>query len=508
MNRIVKYSKTAAFLAGALSVPAFAPYYCTGCAFLSLGILLYLLLKAEGYRRAFGIGYAFGFSHFALGFSWVGNALLIEPEKFGWLYPITLAAAGGFFGLFVALPAMLSFFAEKNWQKWLSFAAWFVVFEWVRSFLFTGFPWNLSGYILAFNDNLIQAASVGGAYLLSLAVVLTCSIWGLWAAERNIKVFAACAGWIVLVILCLLGGGVYRLGEAKQADSDVIVRIVQPSIPQQMKWNRDILEANFQSYLDLSSVSGEQEPDFIVWGETASPFRLDVDEEHAKQAARVIPDKGYLITGMISVQAAKGGYLPHNSMAVIDKTGTVRAYYHKSHLVPFGEYIPLREYLPEFVRPVANAIGTFGRGNGPEKIVLSGLPALGGIICYEAIFPHEVVNQAQRPDFLVNLTNDGWYGHSAGPYQHWAATRFRAVEEGIVIVRAANNGISGVIDAYGRVKAMLPLDYTGTLDVRLPELVSHATFYSRFGNSVILTFCLILLFLGSIKVKNRRFGLK
>ena len=495
-------------MAGAFSVPAFAPYYCWWCAFLSFSILLYLLLNAKGCKQAFGIGYSFGFSHFALGFSWVGNALLIEPEKFGWLYPVTLAAAGGFFGLFIALPAMLSVFAGKDWQKWLSFAAWFVIFEWIRSFLFTGFPWNLTGYVLAFNDNLIQAAAVGGTYLLSLAVVSGCSVFGVWAAQRNIKVFAICTGWVLLVVLCLWGGGAYRLSKAKIADSNVVVRIVQPSIPQQMKWNRDILEANFRSYLDLSSVSGSQEPDFIIWGETASPFRLDVDEEHKKQAVRIIPDKGYLITGMISFQAAKGGYLPHNSMAVIDKTGTVRAYYHKSHLVPFGEYIPFREYLPEFIRPVANTIGTFGRGDGPEKIVLSGVPAFGGIICYEAIFPHEVVNQEQRPDFLVNLTNDGWYGYSAGPYQHWAATRLRAVEEGMVIVRAANNGISGVIDSYGRIKAILPLDYTGTLDVRLPELASHATFYSHFGNSVILTFCLILLFLGSIKVKNRRFRLR
>lgn len=501
MKYLLKYTKTTAFFAGAVTTAAFAPYYFLPAALAGFSCLLYLLLAAKSYKEAFVSGYVFGFAHFAFGFSWIGRALLIEPEKFGWLYPVVLAASGGFFGLFFALPAMMSFCGRSPWRKWVIFGAAAVVLEWVRSFLFTGFPWNLSGYMLAGSDEMIQAAAFGGTYLLSLLVLLGCSAGGLWLYDRRLKVLLPIVCGLVLTTGVLWGGGRLRLAVHQEEESGIWVRIVQPSIPQKMKWDKEARENNFQTYLKLSAADGENKPDIIVWGETASPFMLDVDEEHRSQAAGVIPAGGYLAAGMITYQPRDGWYVPHNSMVVLDDNGRVAAMYHKSHLVPFGEYIPFREYLPEFVRPVANAIGTFGRGAGPEKINLPGLPSFGGIICYEAIFPHQVVDENKRPDFLINLTNDGWYGNSAGPYQHWAAVRLRAVEEGITIVRAANNGISGVITAYGREKAVLPLNYAGFSDVQLNKTSAMPTFYSRTGNILILTFCLILLFLGSISRK-------
>lgn len=501
MRYLLKYAKTTAFLSGTVTVAAFAPYYFLPAAVGGFSVLLYLLLTAKSYKEAFVRGYVFGFAHFAFGFSWIGRALLIEPEKFGWLYPVVLAASGGFFGLFFALPAMMSFCGRSPLRKWIIFCAATVVLEWVRSFLFTGFPWNLTGYMLAGSNEMIQAAAFGGTYLLSLLVLLGCSAGGLWVYDRRKKVLFLIVCGLVLVVGVLWGTGRWRLATHQETESDVRVRIVQPSIPQKMKWDKEARENNFQTHLKLSAAEGKSKPDIIVWGETASPFMLDVDEEHRLQAAGIIPAGAYLAAGMITYQPAGDWYVPHNSMVVLDDDGRVAAMYHKSHLVPFGEYIPLREYLPDFVRPVANAIGTFGRGAGPEKISLPGLPSFGGIICYEAIFPHQVVNEQKRPEFLINLTNDGWYGNSAGPYQHWAAVRLRAVEEGITIIRAANNGISGVITAYGRERGVLPLNYEGFVDVCLNKPLADATFYSRTGNILILTFCLILLFLGSISRK-------
>ncbi len=500
MNLAVKYAKSVAFMCGALSVLSFAPYYFIATAFISFSILLFLLIRAENAKQAFARGYWFGFAHFAFGLSWVGNALLVDAEKFGWLYPLTLLAAGGFFGIFFALPAMVSFYAKRNWQKWLSFGAAVVVFEWIRSFFLTGFPWNLQGYSLAFSTELIQAAALGGVYFLSLLAVLTYSVFGMWLAERGKRLFGGGVSFVVLVIAVLWGGGVWRLKHAELTETDTVVRIVQPSIPQKMKWNKQILEENFAEYIRLSGQKGELEPNLIVWGETASPFMLDVDEEHLQRVLPVIPQGGYLAAGMISYQPVKGRYLPHNSMAVINENGQVSAYYHKSHLVPFGEYIPLREYLPSFIQPVANAIGTFGKGKGPETIKLDGLPSFGGIICYEVIFPAEIVDKKNRPDFLINLTNDGWYGDSAGPHQHWVAAKMRAVEEGISVVRAANNGVSGVINAYGKEKQIMPLNKVGFLDVRLDKALADSTLYYQWGNCIIITFCLILLFLGFIKI--------
>ncbi len=500
MNLVLQHAKIVSFIVGALSILSFAPHYFILSSFVGFSVLVFLLIKAETAKQAFARGYWFGFAHFAFGLSWVGNALLIEPEKFGWLYPVTLLAAGGFFGLFFAFPALVSFYAKRNWQKWLSFSAAVVVFEWLRSFFLTGFPWNLQGYSLAFNQELIQAAALGGVYLLSLAAVLSYSILGLWLVSPRNESFIWATVFILMAALVLWGGGYYRLNNAEMVETDTLVRIVQPSIPQKMKWNRQTLEENFAEYIRLSGQKGKAKPNLIVWGETASPFMLDVDEEHMQQVLPVIPQHGYLVTGMISYQPANGRYLPHNSMAVINENGQVAAYYHKSHLVPFGEYIPLREYLPSFIRPVANVIGAFGKGNGPETIKLSGLPSFGGVICYEVIFPHEIVDGDNRPDFLINLTNDGWYGNSAGPYQHWVAAKMRAVEEGVVVLRAANNGISGLINAYGKEKALLPLNKAGNLDVYLDKSPEKLTPYSRYGNSIIITFCLILLFLGFIKV--------
>lgn len=503
MNLILKYSKTTAFAAGALSVLGFAPHYFTGAAVVAFSLWLYLLIRAQSLKNSFAVGYSFGFAHFAFGFSWIGNALLIEPEQFGWLYPIVLIAAGLFFGLFFALPAMIASKGQRPWQKWLVLSAGIVIFEWIRSFIFTGFPWNLLGYTLAFSNQLIQAAAWGGTYLLSLVAILSYSVGGLWLNRPTKKVFALVVGCFLTINSILWMGGAWRLSSAVEAESETIVRIVQPSIAQTMKWDRQSLENNFQAYVELSGQKTDKTPDLIIWGETASPFMLDVDEIHLQQVLAVIPEGSFLATGMISYQPVEGKYLPHNSMALINSTGQIVDYYHKSHLVPFGEYIPLREFLPDFVRPVANAIGTFGSGKGPKKIKVKDLPSFGGIICYEIIFPHQIVDQNNRPDFLINLTNDGWYGNSAGPYQHWVAAKLRAVEEGIAVVRAANNGISGMITAFGEEKAVLGLNKKGILDIRLNEPLLDTTIYSRFGNILTLTFCLILLFLGVIKVESK-----
>jgi apolipoprotein N-acyltransferase len=241
----------------------------------------------------------------------------------------------------------------------------------------------------------------------------------------------------------------------------------------------------------------------IVWGETASPFVLDRDEYHREMLKPLLGKGSYLVTGMVSYKEDKDRFVPYNSMVIFDKHAIPVGYYHKTHLVPFGEYIPLREHLPDFIKPVANAIGEFGRGKGPEVLKFDGLPSFGGIICYEAIFPAAVVNENNRPEFLINITNDGWYGNSSGPYQHWIATKMRAVEEGIQIVRVANNGVSGLINAYGMEKGRLELNEKNFLDVKLENMQQIVTIYSKTGNLIIISFCLILLFFCFINLKNK-----
>lgn len=498
LTYIAKHQKICAFILGWISILAFAPNFCIASAFFSFSGLMYLLLNTQGKKNLFKLGYSFGFAHFAFGFSWIGNALLIEADKFGWLYPITLIASGAFFGLFFAIPAVCTYFAKTRWKKWLVFSAVFVLFEWIRSFIFTGFPWNLLGYSLAFSNELIQMASIGGTYLLSLMAMLSYSLFGV-VSKKSLAVGLSA---VVLFWIIIFGFGSWRIKSFSYEGSDVVVRIVQPSIPQIMKWDRLTREQNFIEHVHLSNSVTSRVPDLIVWGETASPFILDRDEYHREMLKPLLNKGSYLVTGMISFEDENFERTIYNSMVVFDKNVKAVGYYHKTHLVPFGEFIPFREYLPDFIKPVANAIGEFGRGKGPQVLKFEGLPSFSGIICYEAIFPAEVVDKNNRPDFLINITNDGWYGNSSGPYQHWVATRLRAVEEGVQIVRAANNGISGLINARGEVVNHLDLNEKGFIDVNLNKGNAYSTIYSNTGNLIIISFCLILMLFCFIFRKN------
>ncbi len=494
-----KYKKLCAFIFGGLSVLAFAPRFWVWFAFIGFSLLMYLSVNTSSKKDLFKIGYAFGFAHFAFGFSWVGNALLIDAAKFGWLYPITFLASGAFFGLFFAVPVMLSGLGKTNVQKWLMFCSSFVLLEWVRSFIFTGFPWNLVGYTLAFSDELIQTASVGGTYLLSLIGIMAYSIFGIVNKKNVVTVIVA----VMAIFAIMWGGGCWRIKGYDIEESDVVVRLVQPSIPQTMKWSREVREQNFVEHISLSGKGNGKIPDLIVWGETASPFILDRDEFHRNMLKPLLAKGSYLVTGMITYEQKEDRFIPYNSMVVFNNNADPVGYYHKSHLVPFGEYIPFREYLPDFIKPVANAIGEFGQGKGPSVMRFDGLPSLGGIVCYEAIFPNEVIDKDNKPDVLINVTNDGWYGNSAGPYQHWVATKLRTVESGIEIVRVANNGISGVINFLGQEKNSLALNEKNFLDVNLDKNPEIKTIYTQVGNLLIVSFCLILLFFGFINMKYK-----
>ena len=249
-----------------------------------------------------------------------------------------------------------------------------------------------------------------------------------------------------------------------------------------------------EQHIKLSQLSGFDDVDFIIWGETAFPYAIEQDIYHRQMLQYAIPPQGYLITGALRYEDVQNEqYKVYNSLFILDKSNQIVATYDKFHLVPFGEYIPLRKYLPEWIKPIANAIGSFEKGLGPEVIKITGQPSLGGLICYEVIFPHQILDKTNRPQWIVNLTNDGWYGDSAGPYQHLVAARLRAVEEGITIARVAGSGISALISPLGIVLGQIPLHQQGILDIALPIETEFSTTYSKLGNNVILLLCVFLL---------------
>ncbi len=508
-NKLLNHPYITAFTCGLLAVGSLPPFYFFPLLFFTFPVLLWLVHNAKSGKQSFKIGYAFGFAFFAFGFSWIGNALLIEAATFGWLYPIAFLASGFFFGLFIALPTWLSFYFKNIISQYLAFCSLWVLSEWIRSFILTGFPWNLLGSVLAFHDFLIQFASIGGTYILSLLVLLSVSapIFGINLPNKKnifISIFTP------LAILSFLSFyGFLRLDNASNEISETKIRLVQPAIPQSMKWNQAVLEDNFTDHIKLSQKKGMEDIDFIIWGETASPFPLDIDNYHLQNARYAIPKKGYLITGLVRYEFINDKqYNTYNSLMIIDSQGRIVGQYDKSHLVPFGEYIPLRSWLPDWIRPVANVIGTFKSGKGPQKIDIPRQPSLGALICYETIFPHQIIDRNNRPQWIVNLTNDGWYGDSAGPYQHLVAARLRAVEEGITIARAANTGISALISPYGKILGQIPLNQKGNLDINLPKNSEFSTFYTQNGNFLILLIVSLLIsiaFLYLIVNKNTKF---
>lgn len=458
------------------------------------------------WRKWFGTAYVFGFSFYAVGFSWISNALLIDGNKFAAFIPAVFAATGLFFGLFWAVPAALAAGGRNVYARALLFCAWFVFFEWVRSFIFTGFPWNLLGTALAFDVRAIQGAAYIGTYGLSLLLLLMSCGAAILVSGAFQKRFYGGALWFILLPagFLLWAAGQYE----KTEPGTTVVRLVQPSIPQTFKWEPGLAYRNFRKYIDLSKSRSSDGVKLVVWGETASPYFLDRDEEHLAEITEAVPDGGFLITGLLRAGFENGAYVPYNSMFVINGRGEIKAYYDKAHLVPFGEYLPFREYLPAFMAPVASVVGDLGSGEKYKKLQVAGLPLMGGAICYESIFPKEVLNPEQKPELLVVLANDGWYGVSAGPYQHLAAAQMRAVEEGITVIRSANTGISAVIAPNGDVSGLIGLNEEGVSDTALPKVLEKSTLYGRYGNIVpggLLFFCLLLaLLLNSFVINTTR----
>ena len=429
--------------------------------------------------------------------------MTVDLAQFGWMIPFATGGLSGGLAIFPGL-ALLSLHISRAKGAGRIFAlalAW-TVFEWVRGHVFTGFPWNLIGYTWTFADAPIQFTSIAGIYGLSLVtmviVSLPAALGGPRATQRPLLPISA----MLLIIAALWGGGAARLAGAGASNvPDIKLRIVQPNIEQQYKWQRERIRDNLLATMRLTMGPGHDEITDIVWPETSiGPFFLDDDAELRGALARLVPKGGLLLTGTLRRAPIENGVGPdgnpfryYNSFEALDDGGHVVASYDKSHLVPFGEYVPLRGILP--IEKLTPGRGDFSAGPGPRTLALAHLPPASPLICYEAIFPGDVTDPAHRPGWLLNITNDAWFGDSSGPYQHFESARVRAVEEGLPLVRAANTGISGVVDPYGRVIAHLGLGKAGVVDARLPQKISGGTPFARQGSLYFgILLCAVLVF--------------
>jgi apolipoprotein N-acyltransferase len=444
-------------LLGALSAASLPPLHAIPVLLVAVPGLLVLIDAAGGLWSAARRGFWFGLGLHVLGLYWITEAILFEAARFWWLVPLAVPSLAAVLALFAAVPAGLAWRAPAGWRRVAALAGCWTLADLARQFVATGFPWNPLGSVWAvpgtFGDVFIQPAALVGVHGLTLLTLVLAATPIL--GRRGIAAGAVgLAAWAAF--------GVIRLAGPVPPPPGLTVVLVQGNVAQGQKWDRAVFAGIFERYLALTAeglARAGDGPAVVVWPETASPYLLETDAGARAAIAEGLRGDPALI-GAVRFDAAGR---PRNSLFALRGAGPPLAVYDKWHLVPFGEYIPEWLPLPVWVVPG----GGFAAGAGPTTFEVPGLPPFGALICYEAIFPGEIVDTAHRPAWLVNVTNDAWFGNSTGPRQHLAAARLRAVEEGLPLVRAANTGISAAFDARGHEAGRLGLDRSGTLAVPL-----------------------------------------
>ena len=505
--------------AGAASSLALAPLGWFPILWITFPVFVWLLdgaaerSEARRFKRLLAaglIGWSFGFGYFVGGLWWLGAAFLVEAAEFAWALPLVVAAFPAGLALFWALGAGAACLLWRpGWRRVLVFAVAMTAAEWLRGVLLTGFPWNAVGYGLATSTVMMQSASIVGLWGLTFAAFFIfgspAALAG-GAATHNHRRSWVLVAFGFLLMAAHVGFGVYRLGAVATEETGLQVRIVQPSLKQEEKWNVSDEEAVVQRYLDLSlGEGGLHGIDILVWPESAFPFLLAHRADVLEAIGGLLPARTVLITGAARgepPQAVGETGKIFNSIQVVDDSGQVIDSYDKVHLVPFGEYLPLRSVLEALgVRQLVAVPQGFSKGNERASIAVDGLPTFIPLICYEIIFPGEVVVGDSRPGWLLNVTNDGWFGDTPGPYQHFQQARLRAVEEGLPLVRAANTGISAIVDPLGRTLAATQLGDFAIIDGVLPKPL-EATIYARVGGSGIALLLLLTLVLAVVSRRN------
>ena len=492
-----------ALLSGFSAVGALPPFYIIPCLVIAFSGIVFLLDRAESKTQAALTGFWFGFGFFSLGLSWVSNALLIEGMGFEALAPLPPLGFGLWGGMFVAAAGLIAWFFKKGLRRLIAFSAVWGILEWVRAWLFTGFPWNLIASVWTNWPEMMQTAAIWGSFGLSVLSVFVAGLPALIHSKKeSVKVILS----MILIFFGLLGFGSWRLGTAPAQDdtiNGVLIRLVQANIPQGKKWSADEAEQNLMKHVHLSRTAGAEKVTHVIWPETATQFLLIDDAFARAMVTSALTPGSILLAGSLRREQKESDVKLFNSIVALNDLGVFLGSYDKSHLVPFGEYVPLSEIFP-FIRKLTPVAMDFSTGSGVKTTVIPRTLPVGMLVCYEVIFPGQVAEKQTRPYWLLNVTNDGWYGISAGPHQHFAAAQMRAVEEGLPLARAANTGISGMIDAYGRVTAVLELGRQGIVDAGLPRRTNKPTLYAKYGNKIPLLFCLILLVVAAIPYKRQR----
>jgi apolipoprotein N-acyltransferase len=498
-----------AFAAGAASALALAPFNAWPILFVTFPIAVWLVDGSttgrwSGAWNAAIAGWCFGFGYFLAGLYWVGYAFLVDAKTFGWLLPFAVAGLPAYLALYTGFGfAVARLIWTRGFERVLALAVALTAAEWLRGHLLSGFPWNAFGYALTEPLALAQSVSLVGIWGLTFLSVAICASPAVLVDDKDDTPHRYRAPVAALIVLAAMAGyGIARLAiHPTKYVNGVRLRIMQPNLQQDEKFNYAAKDRVMARYLRLSDRAtgpqskGVHDATILIWPESAFPFFLTREPEALAQIAALLNPGTELITG--AVRAAPDASPEHvrayNSVYVIDPDGAIRGIYDKVHLVPFGEYLPLQSLLEKFgLRQLTKVVGGFLSGDRRRAMDVPGAPKMLPLICYEAIFPAAAVPAGERPGWLVNVTNDGWFGISSGPHQHFQQARVLAIAEGLPLVRAANTGISAIIDPVGRVIKSLPLGSEGVLDGQLPQSLAP-TVYVSFGDYATVLFMVVSL---------------
>lgn len=487
-----------AFVLGGLLAGALAPVHAIFILPLSLSGLLILERSCQNKWQSFFIGWWFGWGHFIAGLYWIGVAFTIDANAHAALIPVPTLILPACLALFFGLATVLTRILGVNGLiKILAFASIWTLLEYIRGILFSGFPWNLLGYAWGDILPIMQSVAFIGIYGLTFLTVLISALPSLLAereiprSRKNIYILGDC-----LLLLAVFGAGFIRLQTPPQGPiANSAVRIVQPNNDQQDKWKS---ETRFTHVLRLKKFSeqGGNPHRLLIWPETAVPFFMTTDDPIRGYLQQLVPKGGAIITGAPRKDPNARRYW--NSVQALDENGAILGIYDKRHLLPYGEYLPLRPFLKasgiSALIPALDAMSDFSFPDPGAKNVMSilDLPPFRTLICYEVTFPWEV-RDTDHFEWILNVTNDAWFGNTSGPYQHFTISKTRAIEQGVSLIRSANKGVSAIVDGYGRVQQQLMPTQEGVLDGNIPSALENRTPYSRFGERIPLMICVISL---------------
>lgn len=492
-NIILKHQYSFAGLAGCLSKFCFNNKFGILFFIMSIYILIKIIYLENCKKRVFKIGYYFGFFYFLSSLFWVSGAFnCVGLDNYGYIAVLFLSL---YLGLFPGITCFLSKYFQENYICFvLSFCVFWSLSEYVRGFLFTGFPWNIVGYLVVDIPFIRQSYDIIGSYGMSFIIlIITLSLF-----SKKTSLFS-----VFIIFIMLIYGVIKPFITEYKENVDQYVRIVQPSIPQKDKMDASKFMENLERHISMSEFEKlPHTPNITVWGEAAVPCFLDNHPDLVNYISQKMKKNGgILITGAHRWDHGK----IYNSVFAIGDNSNILDFYDKKHLLPFGEFIPkFLRFLP--FGKITGGDGNFECGARDRLIKIKGYRDFSVLICYEIAFPGEIT-EAQSPSWILNLTNDAWFGKSDGPFQHLVNVRIRAIEEGIPIVRCANNGVSCVIDSFGNLLSFLETDSVGVIDAKVP-VCQKPTVYSKFGN--ILFFCcifisLLILFVNLRGAKCRRY---